>query len=92
MKLTALFLAMILVNSCLAETRRVTLGGMYGQQQRLRGRNGKVIEGDHKEKGNVMYPDQSNIKNHHGIHRQYYNDQDGNSQRNNGHYNNAGKS
>lgn len=72
-----LLLVGMMVSSCHAERmiRRGLLGvgGVYGQEQRLRVAKGKAIEGYKEKSTSVQYPERS-VDNHHSIPRQYYND------------------
>jgi uncharacterized protein YxeA len=74
-----LFLVVIVSSSCLAAPRRGMSGRTYGRhEQRYHVQKGRAVEG-RREESKAEYTD-SNIENHHNIPRQYYNDQGGTPQ------------
>lgn len=64
MKITAIFLAILVLSSSLGESRASGLGGIYGQEQR--NQRGKVIESIGNERMNSNNPQGSaESANHH---------------------------
>ncbi|KAK7285032.1 hypothetical protein RJT34_19789 [Clitoria ternatea] len=77
MKVIAFLMAVIVVTSCLGESRASGIGGIYGQEQRNRVGRGKVIESIENEKINTNNPKSSvESVSHRGKPKENYNDED----------------